>query len=156
MRVEEIKRLIELVEESRIDELEVRRWWSTVRIAKLRRSDGRVVSEVIGASAPSAVAPAESRPETPPAVPAEEPQDDLVPIASPMVGTFYTAPAPSSPAYVEIGSRVAVGQVVCIIEAMKLMNEIESEVAGTVAKIMVHNEQPVEFNQPLFLVKPDA
>jgi acetyl-CoA carboxylase biotin carboxyl carrier protein len=156
MRVEEIRRLIELVEESRIDELEVRRWWSTVRIAKLRRSDGQVVREVTGASAPSAPVPAESRPETTPRAPAEEPEDNLVPIVSPMVGTFYASPAPSSPVYVEVGSHVAVGQVVCIIEAMKLMNEIESEVAGTVVKILVRNEQPVEFNQPLYLVKPDA
>jgi acetyl-CoA carboxylase biotin carboxyl carrier protein len=72
-----------------------------------------------------------------------------------MVGTFYRAPSPSSPPYVEVNQHVEVGKVVCIVEAMKLMNEIESEVAGTIVRILVPNGQPVEFNQPLFLVRPD-
>ncbi|MDM7914332.1 MAG: acetyl-CoA carboxylase biotin carboxyl carrier protein, partial [Candidatus Eisenbacteria bacterium] len=79
----------------------------------------------------------------------------LVPIRSPMVGTFYRAPSPTSPPYVDVNQKIAIGQVVCIVEAMKLMNEIESEVAGTIAKIPVQNGQPVEFNQVLFLVRPD-
>ncbi len=78
----------------------------------------------------------------------------LIAIRSPMVGTFYRAPSPTSPSYVEQNQRIEVGQVVCIVEAMKLMNEIESEVAGVIERILVQNGQPVEFNQPLFFVRP--
>jgi acetyl-CoA carboxylase biotin carboxyl carrier protein len=83
-------------------------------------------------------------------------QAGLIAIVSPMVGTFYAAPSPTAPPYVQVGSRVSSGQVVCIIEAMKLMNEIEAEISGTIAEVLVQNEQPVEFNQPLFLVRPGA
>ena len=78
----------------------------------------------------------------------------LVPITSPMVGTFYRAPSPSAASFVEIGDFVNIGQTVCIIEAMKLMNEIESEVTGRIARILVENAQPVEYGQTLFLVDP--
>ncbi|OGF22826.1 MAG: acetyl-CoA carboxylase, biotin carboxyl carrier protein, partial [Candidatus Eisenbacteria bacterium RBG_19FT_COMBO_70_11] len=78
-----------------------------------------------------------------------------VAITSPMVGTFYRAPAPDADPYVEVGDMVEVGQTVCIVEAMKLMNEIESETRGRVARILVENQQPVEFGQKLFLVEPD-
>jgi acetyl-CoA carboxylase biotin carboxyl carrier protein len=145
MRTDEIGKLIELVERSQIDELEVRHWWGTVRIVKNFR--GAVYPVEPLRHAPAA-APA-------PAAAAPVPPDDanLVPVVSPMVGTFYRAPSPAAPSYVEAGQRVEVGQVVCIVEAMKLMNEIESEVTGTIARILVENGQPVEFNQPLFLVK---
>jgi len=83
-----------------------------------------------------------------------EDTDHLIPIKSPMVGTFYRAPAPDAKSYVELNQQIAAGQVVCIIEAMKLMNEIESEVAGRVAKILVENAKPVEFGQTLFLIEP--
>jgi acetyl-CoA carboxylase biotin carboxyl carrier protein len=79
----------------------------------------------------------------------------LIDVASPMVGTFYRAPAPDAPPYVEVGSRVAKGDTLCIIEAMKLMNELESEVAGRVAEICVENAQPVEYGQVLFRVEPN-
>jgi acetyl-CoA carboxylase biotin carboxyl carrier protein len=92
-----------------------------------------------GAGAPAAVAPSH-----------------LVEIKSPMVGTFYSAPEPGAEPYAKAGSRVAAGQVVCIIEAMKIMNEIESEVAGVVREVLVENAQPVEFGQPLFRVDPHA
>ena len=78
-----------------------------------------------------------------------------MPIKSPMVGTFYSAPAPDADAYVSLNEKISVGQVVCIVEAMKLMNEIESEVSGRVAKIAVKNSEPVEFGQTLFLIDPD-
>jgi acetyl-CoA carboxylase biotin carboxyl carrier protein len=84
----------------------------------------------------------------------ESPSGDLVEVVSPMVGTFYRAPAPDAPPYVDVGARVGEGSVLCIIEAMKLMNELESEVGGTVAKIMVENGQPVEYGQVLFLIDP--
>lgn len=169
MRVEEIRRLIKLVEESQINELEVRRWWTHVRIQK--RTDNHrggeatmipVVAPTPVVSIPVAAAPREAVPAsgsgaaTPAGQPAAGGVDDsgLVAIRSPMVGTFYRAPSPTSPPYVEQNQRIEAGQVVCIVEAMKLMNEIESETAGTIERILVQNGQPVEFNQPLFMVRP--
>jgi acetyl-CoA carboxylase biotin carboxyl carrier protein len=180
MQVDDIRRLVKLVEESDIDELEVRRWWEFLRITKRARvhpDQARRASVTEGAAAPVAsahvaagptpVAPVQAVPppreaETPASAPApaatrsESGVDDgLVVIRSPMVGTFYGAPNPTAQAYVAAGSRVAVRQVVCIVEAMKLMNEIESDVGGTVERILVENGKPVEYNQPLFLVRPD-
>lgn len=100
------------------------------------------------APAPVASAPAASEPTPPPADP------KWVEIVSPMVGTFYRAPAPTEPPFVEVGNRVGNGQMVCIIEAMKLMNEVEAEVSGEVVEILVENGEPVEFNQPLMRVMP--
>lgn len=159
MRVEEIKRLIELVEQSQIDELEVRRWWSTVRISKAHRCNGHASAEPVAPRIEVSHSQQVVKPQTPARLETaetEEPDEELVAIVSPMVGTFYRSPSPTAPAYVELGERVAVGQVVCIIEAMKLMNEIESEVSGTIVKVQAENERPVEFNQPLFMVRPDS
>ncbi len=107
-------------------------------------------------SAPVAPAPAPAPAPTPaPAPPkAEEPQANYLQITSPMVGTFYRAPSPGAANYVEIGDRVSVGQTVCIIEAMKLMNDMPTEVAGRIVKILVENGTTVEYGQPLFLVDP--
>ncbi|HWO57905.1 MAG TPA: acetyl-CoA carboxylase biotin carboxyl carrier protein, partial [bacterium] len=105
-------------------------------------------------ASPVAVAPA---PAPVPAAPAPvAPPSHLVEIKSPMVGTFYRSPAPDAPAFVEPGKIVKVGDVLCIIEAMKLMNEIEAEQSGKIVKILVENAQPVEFGQPLFLIDPTA
>ena len=98
--------------------------------------------------APAAQAPAAAAP----AAPAKE--DNLVTIKSPMIGTFYRRPSPDKPLFVEVGDEIQVGKVVCIIEAMKLFNEIESEVSGKVVKILVDDATPVEYDQPLFLVNP--
>jgi acetyl-CoA carboxylase biotin carboxyl carrier protein len=188
MRVDDIRRLIELVEQSDIGELEVRRLWSSIRISKSRMNHGQVGT---GASQGPAVLqpwPGVSDPPAVVAMPGEagdqatasgawgslagsadigsaagqagrasrdETEAGLVPIVSPMVGTFYQAPSPQASAYLEVGGRVESGQVVCIIEAMKLMNEIEAEVSGTVVRALVKNEEPVEYNQPLYLVRPD-
>ena len=166
MRVDDIRRLIELVEQSDIGELEVRRLWSSIRISKSRMNHGQVGT---GASQGPAVLqpwPSVSDPPALVAMPGEagdqagrasrdETEAGLVPIVSPMVGTFYQAPSPQVSAYLEVGGRVESGQVVCIIEAMKLMNEIEAEVSGTVVRALVKNEEPVEYNQPLYLVRPD-
>jgi acetyl-CoA carboxylase biotin carboxyl carrier protein len=84
----------------------------------------------------------------------ESAQEHLIPVTSPMVGTFYRAPSPDAPPFVDVGGRVGTGTVLCIIEAMKLMNELESEVEGTIAKILVENAQPVEYGQVLFLIDP--
>ena len=145
----ELRRLIRLVQTTGIGELEVTSSGRTVRISA--QPGGVMVAAP--ASAPPAQAPAAP---TAPAAgnEARPPADKRVAITSPMVGTFYRAPAPDADPYVEVGSRVEVGQTVCIIEAMKLMNEIESEIRGRVVRIQVENAQPVEFGQKLFLVEP--
>ena len=153
MRIDEIKKLIELVERSGIGELEVRSWWRSIRIAKTPQGEARLLPMVAPApaAAPSASASAQPAAEAMADVAAE----GLVVIASPMVGTFFRAASPTAEPYAKVGGQVAAGQAVCIVEAMKLMNEIESEVSGTVVKILVENGQPVEFNQPLFHIRPN-
>lgn len=159
-----IKKLIKLVEESDIDQLEVSRWWRRVKITRrVARDNGHTEGQPVfqamapmptAASPPQAMpAPSQTAPVT---VDSTPPVADkkYIEIKSPMVGTFYSAPAPDAPPYTKVGERVSVGQVVCIIEAMKLMNEIESEVTGTVAKVLVENAHPVEFGQVLFLIDP--
>jgi acetyl-CoA carboxylase biotin carboxyl carrier protein len=154
MRADEIRELVELVERSGILELEVHRLWSSIRIRKLAPG-GEAGSEEAPGVVAATVAP-HVVPHRVPAGQAPAPAEEgLVQIRSPMVGTFYRASSPNAPPYVEPGKRVNVGQVVCIVEAMKLMNEIESEVSGEVIRILAENGQPVEFNQPLFLVRPD-
>ncbi|MCC6295244.1 MAG: acetyl-CoA carboxylase biotin carboxyl carrier protein [Pseudomonadales bacterium] len=100
-------------------------------------------------------APQPAAPAAAPAAPAVDADAGLVAIKSPMVGTFYSTPNPDSPPFVTEGSRVSPNSVVCIVEAMKVFNEIKAEVSGTVKKVLVKNEDPVEFGQPLFMVKPD-
>ncbi len=106
-----------------------------------------------GSPAPAASPAAAS--EAPEAAPAEAPAADYHEVTSPMVGTFYRAPAPDADPYVEVGAHVKVGQTLCILEAMKLMNELEAEVGGTIVEIAVENAEPVEYGQVLFRVKPD-
>ena len=144
----EIRRLIRLVQRTGIGELELTASGRTVRIAASSASSEGVA--IASRGAPPPAAPASVATAAPPAKPA----DHHAAITSPMVGTFYRAPAPDADPYVEVGDMVELGQTVCIVEAMKLMNEIESEVKGRVTKILVENAQPVEFGQPLFLVEP--
>ena len=149
MKISFLKKLIEIVEASEIEELEIAEWWTKVRITKSRaRTGGAEPQRVIEAVAGERVAD-EKAVSGPAAV-----DENLVEIKSPMVGTFYRAPSPGAKQYASIGDAVEPGQVVCIIEAMKLMNEIESEVSGRIVKILVEDEQPVEFGQTLFLVSP--
>lgn len=146
----ELRRLIRLVQRSGIGELEVRTGDRSVRIS--------ATSGVVTTVTPALAAPAPARPTAAPAQGAapETPSNDrTVAITSPMVGTYYRAPAPDADPYVETGDRIEVGQTVCIVEAMKLMNEIESDVKGRIVEILVQNAQPVEFGQKLFLVEPD-
>jgi len=154
-----IKKLVRLVEESDIDVLEVSTWWRKIRIT--RRLNGSAPSNGHGSPvlqytvAPREAAPAAPAPAAPAAATAPVEDDSkYVAIKSPMVGTFYAAPAPDAKPYVELGQRIEKGQVVCIVEAMKLMNEIEAEVSGRVAKISVQNAHPVEFGQTMFLIDP--
>jgi len=143
----EIRRLIRLVQRTGIGELELSTGGRTVRIAA--HSSGPMEA-VPGGSASEARGGAAGRP-----APAGEPKTEtLLTVTSPMVGTFYRAPAPDADPYIEVGTLVEVGQTICIVEAMKLMNEIESEVRGRVVKILVENAQPVEFGQKLFLLEP--
>jgi len=157
-----IKKLIRLVEESDIDALEVSNWGRKVKITGRRSASSNGSGESaafvqpivsvprVEASGPAPPATAPTPVEAPPA----EDTGRLVAIKSPMVGTFYAAPSPEANPYVSLNEKITVGQVVCIVEAMKLMNEIESEVSGRVSKILVENAQPVEFGQELFLIDP--
>ncbi len=158
MKEKSIKNLIRLVEESDIDVLEVSRWGTKVRIT--RRLNGPSSGNG-GSPAGQYVAVPQGMPV--PVSPQEEPggeqktdEDKYVPVKSPMVGTFYVAPAPDAEPYTDVGRHVDKGQVVCIVEAMKLMNEIESDVAGRVVKVCIKNAQPVEFGQTLFLIDPSG
>jgi acetyl-CoA carboxylase biotin carboxyl carrier protein len=153
MDLRKLKTLIDLVAESDIAELEVTEGESKVRIVKssaipqnqmvMMQPQG-MQQHYAGAPAPAAAPVA-----APVAVPAE-PTGHIV--KSPMVGTFYRSSAPGSPAYVDVGSNIKEGETLCIIEAMKLLNEIDSDVSGVVTKILVENGQPVEFGQPLFVI----
>ena len=140
-----IRDLIQVMKEEDLAEIEVRRPFWTVRMRRPATSDF-VMSAAPQAQATAAVA---REPEPAPAA-------NLLPIKSPMVGTFYRAPAPDADPYVEENSAVDVGQTVCIVEAMKLMNEIESDVRGRIARILVENAQPVEYGQVLFLVEAES
>lgn len=148
MNLESIKELIELISKSAIDEFELEAEGFKVAMRKLSAAarPAPVTVQAEPAPAPAAPAPAaESK------APAKD--DRFVQITAPMVGTFYRAPAPDAEPYVKVGDIVEVGQTLCIIEAMKLMNEIESEVRGRVTEILVENAQPVEYGQPLFVLE---
>jgi acetyl-CoA carboxylase biotin carboxyl carrier protein len=147
MKISYIKQLIRIVELSEVEELEVRKWWTKVRISK-HRSAGPAPAGGYVAEAAAVLAPQAAEKEKAAA------DENLVEFKSPMVGTLYRAPSPGAQPYVQVGDRVAPGQVVCIIEAMKLMNEIEAEVSGTIVKFLAEDEQPVEYGQTLFLVNP--
>jgi acetyl-CoA carboxylase biotin carboxyl carrier protein len=147
MNEERIRRLIKLVEESEIAELEIRSGDTEIRIRKF----GQAPPEQ--AAIPSAPLPV---PVTPPAPlePQPEVHGDLHTITSPMVGTFYRAPAPDAEPFVEVGGAVQVGHPLCIIEAMKLMNEIDADRDGEIVTIFVEDGQPVQYGEPLFAVRP--
>jgi acetyl-CoA carboxylase biotin carboxyl carrier protein len=151
MRREEIEDLIRLVEESKIHELEICEGKTKIRIAK-----GRAASTGSGAGGAAPYEAASEHYHEAPQKPAgtEKLASNLKEICSPMVGTFYSAPAPDADPFVDVGQQVDIGQTVCIVEAMKLMNEIGSDFKGVIQKVVVENGQPVEFGQALFLVKP--
>jgi acetyl-CoA carboxylase biotin carboxyl carrier protein len=149
MDLRKLKTLIELVESSGIGELEIQEGEERVRITRASAApQGNLLTATQAAAAPVAVVPAAAPP--PPAAPAQS-EGHLV--KSPMVGTFYRSASPGGTPFVEVGDTVQVGDPLCIIEAMKLMNEIESDKAGVVKQILVENGQPVEFGQPLVIVE---
>ncbi|MGM0953002.1 MAG: acetyl-CoA carboxylase biotin carboxyl carrier protein [Pseudomonadota bacterium] len=150
MDIRKIKKLIELLEESDVEELEIQEGDDSVRISRRREQ----------LPAPAQMHYAPPAPQAPAAAPAAEPAPaDAAPakptghsVKSPMVGTFYRAPSPTSSAFVEVGQTVKEGDVICIVEAMKMMNQIEADKSGTVTEILVENGQPVEFDQPLVVI----
>lgn len=154
MNPDELRALIRLVEESDIDELEIGRWGRSVRIVKRRPNPAGAapISSTLVGSAAAPQNPAEIA-ESAGRVEEGKPEAEHHVVESPMVGTFYRAPAPEAPPFVEIGDTVRVGQTLCILEAMKLMNELQSEVNGVVRKILADNTAPVEYGQPLFEIE---
>ena len=151
MDIRKVKKLIELLEESGIAELEIKEGEESVRISRMPSGQTMMQAPMFAPPLPAAAvaavvaAPPATAPAPPPSV------DHLV--QAPMVGTFYSAPAPGAKAFVQIGDEVKVGQVLCIIEAMKMMNQIESDRAGKVTSVLVQNGDPVEFGQPLFAIQ---
>jgi acetyl-CoA carboxylase biotin carboxyl carrier protein len=159
MDFKQIQELIKIVNKSNIGEVTIEEDGKKVTIKQ--KKDPQPI--FAGAAAPMAMAaptaqPAPAQPSAPPPVaakPAEPKADNLVTIKSPMIGTFYRQAGPGKPIFVNVGDEVTPGKVVCIIEAMKLFNEIESEVKGKIVKVLVEDASPVEYDQPLFLVEPN-
>lgn len=152
MNVKEIKEMINLMNENGLVELEIEKDGLKLR---LRKSNGGIQQEISVVPVPHVVAEAAGAPALGiTAVTTEAAAKGLIEIKSPMVGTFYRAPTPDAAPYVQEGQDIDVGQVVCIVEAMKLMNEIKAEVRGKVVKILVENADPVEYGQTLFLIEP--
>ncbi len=149
MNTKDIEQLINLLEKSSISEIEISRWGKKIRVSRI---DGNVVVHNSDASVavPNATVSAEAAPET------KEEESSLQGLAvkSPMVGTFYRSSAPEIDPFIKVGDHVRKGDTLCIIEAMKIMNEVEAEVSGVVLDIQVDNAQPVEYGQTLFLIEP--
>jgi len=146
MDIRKVKKLIELLEESQIAEIEIHEGEESVRISRLQAA-APVAAAPVAYAAPASVsaAPAES-------LPAEPAKPEGHTVTSPMVGTFYEASSPGAKPFVEIGQQVNVGDTLCIIEAMKMLNQIEADKAGTISARLVENGQPVEFGQSLFVI----
>jgi acetyl-CoA carboxylase biotin carboxyl carrier protein len=149
MDIRKVKKLIELLEESDIAEIEIHEGEESVRIS---RTSSMVAAPMMAAPAPMAAAPAPAAASEPAAAPETPEVISGHQILSPMVGTFYQAPSPGAKAFVTEGQHVNAGDTLCIIEAMKILNQIESDKSGVVKKIMVENGQPVEYNQPMFII----
>jgi len=147
MDIRKVKKLIELLEESGISEIEISEGEESVRISRYPKPG---VTTSVVATAPAA-APAAAAPTVAAAAPAPPVRGQQV--TAPMVGTFYSGPAPGAKPFVEIGTEVKPGDTLCVIEAMKMMNQIESEYAGRVVSVLVENGSPVEFGQPLFVIE---
>lgn len=163
MELKDIQQLIKYVSNSKVDMLELERENFKIKIKK-NETKTEVISVAPQAALPQPVAqapviaPAPTAPQTTdsaaPAAPQEENSSNTVEVKSPMIGTFYRSPSPDKPSFVNVGDEIKAGQVICIVEAMNLFNEIESEVSGKVVKVLVDDASPVEYDQPLFLVEP--
>lgn len=149
MDIREIQRLIKMIERSPITEFEIEEKGLKIRISKI---ENHGEPTVVYSPSLSPAAPQLPTAEPSPALPPAAPKAGVVEVKSPMVGTFYRTPSPDADTYVRVGDHIEPGRVLCIVEAMKLMNEIESEVSGTIIEILAENAQPVEFDQVLFRV----
>ncbi|VAX14564.1 Biotin carboxyl carrier protein of acetyl-CoA carboxylase [hydrothermal vent metagenome] len=150
MDIRKVKKLIELLEESGIAEIEIQEGEESVRISRYSQHAPVAAPQPVAPVAPAAIAAPE------PAAPAVDSESDAIKghvVKSPMVGAFYRAPSPGASAFVEVGQSVKVGDTLCIIEAMKLLNQIEADKAGIIKAILVENGQPVEYDQPLFVIE---
>jgi acetyl-CoA carboxylase biotin carboxyl carrier protein len=163
MNLKELKELIEFLEEKNIAEFELERGDVKVRIKRagehtVLHAHGEprfyAVPAAPGAAPELAISPAVAAPTAPPPAAEPAPEAGLHTVKSPIVGTFYEAPSPGAPPFVKAGDSVEVGQVLCIVEAMKLLNEIESDVAGEIVKKLAVNGQPIEYGQDLFVIRP--
>ena len=156
MDIRKVKKLIELLEESGISELEINEGEESVRISRYSSAPVPAAAPVNYAAAPAAPAPAAAAP-APAGAPEKESAGDELPsghvVTSPMVGTYYSAPSPGAKAFVNVGDSVSEGDTVCIVEAMKILNQIEADASGTVKAILVENAQPVEYGQPLMVIE---
>ena len=160
MDIRKVKKLIDLLDTSNVDEIEIHEGEESVRISRHRPA----VAPMAPATPALAVPPAAQQPtqvsvRSDPSAPADQAPDEQLPaghiVTSPMVGTFYQAPSPGAKPFVEVGQRVQVGDTVCIIEAMKILNQIEADQAGVITAILAENGQPVEYGQPLFVIGED-
>ena len=163
MDIRKVKKLIELLEKSSVDEIEIHEGEGSVRITRRRETASAPVHHYHAAPAAAPPASMHAPAGTPApgatADPGSESEDQLPPgyvVTSPMVGTFYQASSPGSKPFVSIGQRVAPGDTLCIIDAMKILNQIESEVAGEVKAIIIENGHPVEYGEPLFVIDTDV
>jgi acetyl-CoA carboxylase biotin carboxyl carrier protein len=151
MDIRKVKKLIELLEESGISELEISEGEESVRISRHPRMAMQAPAPMAGPMIQAAAPAAPAMPAT--AAGEHKPRNDEYTVTSPMVGTYYSAASPGAKAFVEIGSEIKVGQILCIIEAMKMMNQIESDKAGRITAMLAKNGEPVEFGQPLFIIE---
>jgi len=160
MDLKQIHELIKIINKSNIGEISIEDKDGKVTIKQKEEAPITVAAPAhqvytTQATPPPAAAPVASAAPAAPSAPAAAPKaDNLITIKSPMIGTFYRRAAPDKPVLAEVGTEIAPGKVVCIIEAMKLFNEIESEISGTIVKVLVEDASPVEYDQPLFLVEP--
>jgi acetyl-CoA carboxylase biotin carboxyl carrier protein len=150
MDIRKVKKLIELLEASSVDEIEIKEGEESVRISRNKAASIAMAAPVAAPAMPAPLAPA---PVPVPATPEAAAPSTANAVTSPMVGTFYRSPSPDAPAFVEVGQSVRAGDVLCIVEAMKMMNQIEADRAGTVTAIHAENGEPVEFDQPLITVE---
>jgi acetyl-CoA carboxylase biotin carboxyl carrier protein len=148
MDIRKVKKLIELLEASSVDEIEIKEGEESVRISRNKAASIAMAAPVAAPAMPAPAAPVPV-----PATPEAAAPSTANAVTSPMVGTFYRSPSPDAPAFVEVGQSVRAGDVLCIVEAMKMMNQIEADRAGTVTAIHAENGEPVEFDQPLITVE---
>ena len=152
MDIRKVKKLIELLEASSVDEIEIKEGEESVRISRNTAAPIAMAAPVAAPAMPAPVAPVAAAPAPAPAAPEAAAPSAANAVKSPMVGTFYRSPSPDAAPFVEVGQSVRAGDILCIVEAMKMMNQIEAETAGTILSVEVENGEAVEFDQPLISI----